>query len=296
MLQHLAIIGFTVGAVVAENQYISGDAFKNQSQFVLGKAMNTVDQNKVQAGDIVFVISNKLGEFFEKYHPRIRQPYILINHNEDDDAPGKYAKYLDDPMLYAWFAQNIDRPETAKLHAIPIGIENESVGHNYPTIINELLPTITTTKRDILAYGTFTVANCPNERGYVKSLFENQPFCYFEKERVPVHTFLEHIVRSKFVFSPRGIGQDCFRTWEALYLGCIPIVKSTALNPLYQDLPVLVVDDWRQVTQEFLAREYERISHGTYKMEKLTFQYWWDKIAKCQARCRAEYAAKNQSV
>jgi hypothetical protein len=30
-----------------------------------------------------------------------------------------------------------------------------------------------------------------------------------------------------FVASPYGGGPDCHRTWEALILGCIPIVKSS---------------------------------------------------------------------
>ena len=47
------------------------------------------------------------------------------------------------------------------------------------------------------------------------------------------------ISKFKFVLSPPGAGIDCHRTWELLYLDCIPIVQSSTINELYDDLPVL---------------------------------------------------------
>ena len=39
-----------------------------------------------------------------------------------------------------------------------------------------------------------------------------------------------------FVISPHGGGYDCHRTWEALVLGCIPIVKTSKIDILYDDV------------------------------------------------------------
>ena len=36
-----------------------------------------------------------------------------------------------------------------------------------------------------------------------------------------------------FIYSPEGTGIDCHRTWEALYLNTIPIMKR---NHLFRDL------------------------------------------------------------
>ena len=63
----------------------------------------------------------------------------------------------------------------------------------------------------------------------------------------------------KFILSPPGVGEDTHRTWEALYVGCIPIVRSSNLNELYKDLPVLIVDDWNIITKDFLESEYKNI-------------------------------------
>jgi hypothetical protein len=51
-----------------------------------------------------------------------------------------------------------------------------------------------------------------------------------------------------FVASPHGNGLDCHRTWEALALGCIPIVKRSPIDKVFQGLPVWIVGSWKEVT------------------------------------------------
>jgi hypothetical protein len=88
----------------------------------------------------------------------------------------------------------------------------------------------------------------------------------------------------KFVISPRGAGEDCHRTWEALHIGCIPIVLSSKLNELYHDLPILVVDSWDDITLPLLQSSYRNIQkrqmENGYCMEKITLQYWIERFKK----------------
>lgn len=46
---------------------------------------------------------------------------------------------------------------------------------------------------------------------------------------------------------------DCHRTWEALALGAVPVVQRSSIVELYQNHPVLVVDDFLQVSNATLA-------------------------------------------
>ena len=84
--------------------------------------------------------------------------------------------------------------------------------------------------------------------------------------------------KHKFVLSPRGAGEDCHRTWEAIIVGCIPIVKSSLLNELYEYLPILVVNDWTEINEHFLERKYAEITAKTYHMNKLNLEYWTNLI------------------
>ena len=64
-------------------------------------------------------------------------------------------------------------------------------------------------------------------------------------------------MQSQFVLSPLGAGFDCHRTWEALLLGCIPIVKAAKINDLFEGLPVITVHDWNEINPNFLAHAAE---------------------------------------
>lgn len=94
-----------------------------------------------------------------------------------------------------------------------------------------------------------------------------------------------------FVVSPRGNGIDTIRTWEALMLGCIVIVRRIVtpgtpapppIEELYSDLPVVMIDSWTEVTREFLAKNLsefaKRSANNEFRYEKLSMKYWIEQI------------------
>ena len=83
-----------------------------------------------------------------------------------------------------------------------------------------------------------------------------------------------------FVISPHGGGYDCHRTWEALILGCIPIVKTSKIDILYKDLPVLIVNNWIDINETLLAETVYNFSKITFKTEKLLLNYWNNEIRR----------------
>jgi hypothetical protein len=81
--------------------------------------------------------------------------------------------------------------------------------------------------------------------------------------------------------SPHGNGLDCHRTWESLALGNIVIVKRSPLDPLYEGLPVVIVDDWREITAERLDewhRRYGETFADPESQRRLTNRYWIDGV------------------
>ena len=79
--------------------------------------------------------------------------------------------------------------------------------------------------------------------------------------------------KSLFVPSPAGNGLDCHRTWEALYLGAVPVIlKSEFCGD--SSWPVLVIDKWKELTS--LSRsELEElyISNSLTMSEVLDFSH-----------------------
>jgi hypothetical protein len=78
--------------------------------------------------------------------------------------------------------------------------------------------------------------------------------------------------------SPIGHGLDCHRTWEALILGSIPIVKSSPLDSLYDGLPVLIINDWREISKDLLKDTINKFKQIDFNYDKITSKYWINKI------------------
>jgi hypothetical protein len=91
-------------------------------------------------------------------------------------------------------------------------------------------------------------------------------------------SYWEECSKYAFVVSPHGNGLDCIRTWESLCLGCIVIVKKSDIDHLYDELPVLIVNDWHDITEELLYKTIDIFSKKQFNMEKITMKYWIDKI------------------
>ena len=123
-------------------------------------------------------------------------------------------------------------------------------------------------------------------------MLSKQSFCSIQSKRLPFDDYLKEMAEYKFALSPRGWGPDCYRTWEALLVGTIPIVKrnqhdlilsmrgphGSQLDRLYENLPILVIDDWKEITQEFLEEQYKIITSKSYDIRPLYIEFWYDRI------------------
>lgn len=87
-----------------------------------------------------------------------------------------------------------------------------------------------------------------------------------------------------FVICPHGGGLDCHRNWEALCLGCIPIMKESDIVKLYEDLPVLIVKSWEDLSLNLLNKTIDdfkdKFQNNKFVMEKLKLNYWTSLINK----------------
>ncbi len=86
--------------------------------------------------------------------------------------------------------------------------------------------------------------------------------------------------KHRFMVSPAGDGLDTHATWEALLAGCIPVVPRSPSDPLFEDLPVWLVDSWEEVTDEAVLRVEEEFKGKEYNWEKLFASGWHTEIHK----------------
>lgn len=271
--KNTAVVATSQLGRVSSAPYITGDGFRNYADFRFDEMREHFNPKDVKPGNVIFVKVEFLDEFFNKVHPHIPCRYILLTHNSDPGIPGKHYNKLNDPKIIGWFGQNVEGPVHPKLHAIPLGIANRYWNHGDPKVFDAVRELIPTLEKRILLYMNFDVTSCMAERCYVRDLFKNKPFITIGKADA-MYNHLVEVAQCKFVLSPRGGGLDCHRAWEALYAGAIPVIKSSVSDYLFDGLPVLIVKNWTDVTQELLERTYEQMSKQTYQLEKLTLDYW----------------------
>lgn len=97
--------------------------------------------------------------------------------------------------------------------------------------------------------------------------------------------YYQEMKRSKFILSPGGLGLDCYRHWEAIYMGAIPVLERLHrrtdgwFNRTLANLPIAWIDDYKDLTPAYLEHEYERLIYQKnpktdFIFEKLTRHYW----------------------
>ncbi|KAJ3227138.1 hypothetical protein HDU81_006887 [Chytriomyces hyalinus] len=102
--------------------------------------------------------------------------------------------------------------------------------------------------------------------------------CSFQKGVKKLEFYRDTLSKALFVLSPPGAGPDCYRTYEALFLGAYPIVKTSELDVLFKDLPVLIVDEWRDITVELLEQTYRDFQSRQFDFSTLYTDYWRQKF------------------
>ena len=86
---------------------------------------------------------------------------------------------------------------------------------------------------------------------------------------------------AKFVFSPNGIGEQCYREYESMISGAYPLVDESWWYPrrhLLETLPVVSIADWETVTPAFLHAKWAELERKSFDVAPLYLPHWYDAI------------------
>lgn len=245
----------------------------------------------------IYVPSDGLIYFANKVLPKIDSPFILVS--GDSDLPINYSSLdssldliLRNSNMIKWFAQNkdIDAPN---IFSLPIGINIHNLwadplqwggGFILPALQELQLKTISENaqpldqrKKQVFCNWHFSIDRA--DRRFCLDVID-KTICHFQPQPTPMVETWEQQSKFQFVLSPHGAGLDCHRTWEALLLGCIPIIKRSKINDLFQNLPVIEIDDWREINSSFLNESMGKLKEKEIYPEKLLMRYWKSQIRR----------------
>ena len=204
-------------------------------------------------------------------------PVVLVTTDGDLNVPSDLpaetvTKILSDPLIKAWFTQNLDAPRFhSKLKSIPIGLDLHTPIRKWGNPRGkEKMFRKAIRKAKELCDRTFRIWSdvhlesalgemldeFPEEHGkpgavLFKSRLELreainsgrlESIVDVPEHRLPLAEIWDHYGKYFFVFSLPGHGLDCHRTWEALALGATVITIHSPLDALLRPYRVVFLD------------------------------------------------------
>jgi hypothetical protein len=98
--------------------------------------------------------------------------------------------------------------------------------------------------------------------------------------------YYQKLGSTRFGVSLPGLGYDCFRTWELLTMGAIPILeRGVGFDRTLWRLPALLVEDFDEINPEMLHEAYVEALYrkDEFEFERLTQGFWSAVIANVSA-------------
>lgn len=274
--------------------FISGDTYRSIADVYfdlelwsrIRNGSRVMPQNLLDDGSIVFVecillrdpaVESALRQWVAATEGSVRLKFIFAN---GDEPPNLGFRQFLQSRGHSIFSHNVMDGENG-VTPIPLGLQNAT--HRRFGVTNDFLlsldesrnPPVRPRRRDIFVYGNFSVGSNPDARGPLKSLLEKSRFGFVDTN-LSVRENRFRMLRAKFVPSPAGLGPDCYRTWEALYLGSVPVVLGgTLASSITEGMPLWVVESWDELifaTDEELDAKF--LAFSAVGREKTLFPYW----------------------
>jgi hypothetical protein len=236
--------------------FISGDTYASLCDYQFNQELSLTDL-KSYAGSIKLFLPAYLKDQFLSELQLNHSDFsgdILVIHNYDniptETEMTDFSKRFNKVYSVNWLGdKTIATP-------IPIGLENWSnLRNGVPTDFLKLIDQglLPTSKRSIRILSSFSIETNSTERSKAIEFSKSNNDVFQMPTFTSPKKYRQMLSNSAFVLSPPGNGADCHRTWEAIYLGAIPIVLKKYWPFDHLDLPVLAVEDWFEIPKLIAA-------------------------------------------
>ena len=249
---------------ISSSPFISGDTFRNLCDIDLTDSGFTILKKiSPDSKTNVFLPIGRAVEFSLWLDSNMAQKTLwhLVLHNGDhcleDSEMQTFIRIFSRVSSVNWLGdQKLATP-------LPIGLEN------FKYFRNGIPFFYTNRKKNVFRdwnFRTFEIflslkkGNNPEYRNGLETSLGFSENNFIAESFMPPSAYRAMLRNSRFVISPPGNGPDCHRTWEAIYLGAVPIVLRKFWN-FDEKLPVLVVENYENLEHDIM--KYKENFHFT---------------------------------
>jgi len=258
------------------------DGENNFSGSIVTRPLNTSNVRNVQPCESMCVDVTAFESFVSTVLPLLEVKVLLFTHRWT--LPALIKSSLTDAVrvhhhVAHWFAQNPLYTEDERYSAFPYGIKPsalQSFGEAFLTYHQGNKPKLQTLEHLHIS------ATHPSRHRIIARSEDASKHAWLQGP-----AFYKSIANTQFLISPRGDRPDCYRHWEAIGLGAIPVanINSSLYGPLFGN-DMLYVDEADQMLELLdnprkLADRYQApLSH------RVLTTFWSKKVVGEQRRCR----------
>ena len=276
--------------------YISGNKFEELFNTINSNVV--IDKNSLKLNirpfnrlnkKVLFDSTSRYIRAFNIANQNRHIKYILITHCSDNPVTLEMYRSRPRNIIY-WYAQNCEYRDS-NLIPIPIGLQNEYGYNSGPmgALVSYYKKNVDIWRKNEknidTIYCNWNIPSNPDARTNIISSL-NKDLKYLE-ENTTDHTYSlskeqywDRLSHFKFFISPPGnnrggaISCDCHRTWEILYMGGIPIVLKGCMYEEWNELPIIQVNNWSEITYDLLNSYLNK----EFNTEKMYMSYWKKRI------------------
>lgn len=201
----------------------------------------------IEENDLVFVNLDSFGEFLKNLPTK---KFRLITHNSDSRFQEDHLNAVKNHANKI-YSINCTISGCSLIQKIPLGFVDFL--HKPHSMFSQIEKENNT--KSIFVYSNFSINTNPSKRNRCLDFFKDNSYVLKEQNLAPTD-FYRQLSRAQYSLSPEGTGIDCHRVYESIFFDCIPIIKSCPLDDFYKNLPVLIIDDWGEINENYLNENY----------------------------------------
>ncbi|KAI8616119.1 hypothetical protein BC830DRAFT_230478 [Chytriomyces sp. MP71] len=273
------------------------------------------NQTRIEAfkdGVVIYCDSFYADQFVTDVLPRIKSRFVLVTGDSNLCMPKCRLTYwgtraiVQNPNLIYWWTSHCEGTNIGmgKIGCMPLGIDQHGTARfSMQKVYEEGFGLVRGVEQRIVPWDerperyllvSFQISTNRTVRGPLHDLLcgggsnvtipdkiqalRQVSNCFYQKDMKKQMFYKNVLAPSRFVVAPAGAGPDSYRVYEALLLGSYPIVKTSSLDVVFKDLPVLIVQDWTDLTVERLERAYRDFQSRHFDFRTLYTDYWRQKF------------------